>query len=824
MCGICAQTFYTDAQQGPSGGAPPDEPKEHVELATSSRHEYAILLGGTMDGPSTRSPIGYGAWSQVFEPNKFVKMENVGDIPVVNPWIIVNGQRNWRTLEEIVKEATGPYITEKEKAIAIWVFQRAHRFHATPSDGDNLDPVKMLNVYGYTLCGDDAQVISDLWRAAGLKVRRGFPQGHCTAEAWFDNEFHLLDGDEHIICLRRDNETIASEADIVRDHDLMKRTHTYGILAADNRQTDEFSASLTLYEGHREGEHGPHLGHKMHLTLRPGEALIWRWDNIGKIHGGFEGSAGLKSWGTASQKLVCNGKMLYTPDLRKPSGHHAISDSQNLAFAESDSSKPALVAASPGRPAHATFAVRSPYVIIGGAVKLTGKGPLKTALSFDGKQWTELPQVEDGALRDTETIPLDPHIPTVGPARYSYFLKVEMTGGAGLEGISFDTDVQMAPLSLPALELGENKIVYTDETAGPHSLRITHNWVERSGAKAPGSPTAPVFPTDGAPVEGTQFTFKWQEPAESGSQKIADYHFQLSNFSDLRWPLSSNFDKLISHTASKGSPEYKIPYVGLLNPGQEYYWRVRARNDAGVWSAWSPIWRFTPQGPGVPRNLRLKVDRVARTVTLSWSPNPKGRQPARYKVYGSNEKGFSISDNEYEVLTESIQVTGARKVEKSPSNLVTETDKTQLVIAGPDLKLPNANKAHYRVVAIDEKGIESGPSDQAFVQRPFIHTLPPTSATVGQRYRYQVAATSSLGDLRCRSFSPQHSYSARFWDKDDLRFELLAAPKWLSIDAKTGLITGTPTDKDVGKTTVKVLADIPKVACDCQEYELRVNK
>ncbi|MBM4081883.1 MAG: fibronectin type III domain-containing protein, partial [Planctomycetes bacterium] len=532
--------------------------------------------------------------------------------------------------------------------------------------------------------------------------------------------FHLLDGDENIICLMRDNETIASEADIVRDHDLMKRTHTYGILAADNRQTDEFSASLVVYEGHRQGEYATHIGHKMFFTLRPGEALVWQWGHIQKVHGGFDGSVGMKSWGDRAAKLICNGKMLYTPDLRKPSGRHALSASENVAFGEADTSKPALFVKTPGQPAHATFSIQSPYVIIGGAVRLLSKrqsadGQLKVSLSFDGKAF----QPATAGSGFEEVINLDPHFPPIGPARYAYFLKVEMSGGAGLESIAFDTDVQMAPLSLPALELGENKLLYTDETQGSavRRMRITHNWVERSAAKAPSAPAAPVFPENGAAVEGTQVTFKWQEPTESGAAKVTDYHFQLSQHADLRWPLSPNFDKLISNTASKGKPEYALPYVGLVNPGQEYYWRVRARNNAGVWSGWSPVWKFTPQGPGVPVSLRLAVNRDARTVTLGWSANSRGRRPVRYKVYGSNEKGFTASDKEYEVLTESIQITGKRTVEKFPSNLVGETQETRLVVVGPDLKLPNANKAHYRVVAVDEKGIESGPSDQAFVQR-----------------------------------------------------------------------------------------------------------
>ena len=293
-----------------AGALGQDEPaKTHEEEAAGNRHEYVIRMGGTMDGPSTRGPIGYAAWSQEFEPNISVRMENVGDTDVVNPWVLVNGKRNWRTVEDIVAEAQAGRETDKERAVGIWQFEIGHRFHWTTGDAEDNDPVKVFNVYGYTLCGNDAHVISDLWRTAGFKVRRGYPQGHCTAEVFYGGRYHHLDGDENIVCLLRDNTTIASEADIVRDHDLMKRTHTYGILAHDDRGTDEFSASLCVYEGHREGEHRSHIGHRMHLALRPGEALEWRWDNVGRFHSNW---AGYKV-GTDVRARICNGRMVYTP-------------------------------------------------------------------------------------------------------------------------------------------------------------------------------------------------------------------------------------------------------------------------------------------------------------------------------------------------------------------------------------------------------------------------------------------------------------------------------------------------------------------------------
>jgi len=124
---------------------------------------------------------------------------------------------------------------------------------------------------------------------------------------------------------------------------------------------------------------------------------------------------------------------------------------------------------------------------------------------------------------------------------------------------------------------------------------------------------------------------------------------------------------------------------------------------------------------------------------------------------------------------------------------------------------------------VDKNGIESGPSAPASAPRAFIYTLPPKAAQTGRPFRYQVKAITSEGDLRSRSFGPEDLYNARFWDKDEPRFELLAAPEWLAIDPATGLISGTPSKKDLGTVKVRVLADIPKIACDTQEFELEIK-
>ncbi len=429
-------------------------PRQHVETVTAAHHEFAVTMGGTMDGENTRTPVGYSAWSRAFEPMREVRIENIGDTPVVNPWLLVNGRRDWRTVEKIIAEATRGCTNDRERAIAIWRFVINHRFHATPNDGDNVDPVKQFNVYGYSLCGDIAQTIRQLWKVAGFKTRCGRPHGHCLTEVWFDGEWRMLDGDEQIICLRRDNETIGNEEDIVRDHDLMKRTHTYGILAGDDPMTDQFSAALHVYEGKREGDHRDDFGHRMDLALRPGESLAWRWDNVGRSHGTDLATG----WGPQAGQPLANGRLVYAPPaLKNVGGASAPRTSQ-----DGDAGVGAL------RPLpHSTDAagersgdalivpMASPYVIVGG--KLDVRGEAKVFFSFDRKKWNPV------AGND-----LDSQFPHGSKARYRYWLKFEPAGA--VQSLRVENTLQMAPLSLPALAVGNNCIVYSDDSTGSRSL------------------------------------------------------------------------------------------------------------------------------------------------------------------------------------------------------------------------------------------------------------------------------------------------------------------------------------------------------------------
>jgi hypothetical protein len=360
----------------------------------------------------------------------------------------------------------------------------------------------------------------------------------------------------------------------------------------------------------------------------------------------------------------------------------------------------------------------------------------------------------------------------------------------------------MAPLTLPSLSVGTNTFVYSDQTRGERKVILTHEWVERSSSKPPAAAPNPIYPPDGGEANGTAIVFQWKAPATVDGARITDHHFELSDRQDMKWPLSTNFYKLISRTADRGKAQYTLPGVGLLTPDRKYYWRVRAKNDKGLWGPWSKTWSFTPHAPSYPLDVTFVFDEKKSEGTLHWKANPIVRQSVKFRIYGSDEKGFSVSDVPYNVDIGAAKNIAAR----FPANFIAEIAGTELAVLGTKVDLPNANKTYYRVVAVDEQGQRSGPSDYASAPRPVIFSQAPTVAHVGKEYRYQPQANRSLGDLEARDVGGKEVRS--FFEMETPKYTIEKGPNWLKIDPATGILSGKP--DAAGKFEVSILATIDR--------------
>ncbi|HVX11453.1 MAG TPA: hypothetical protein VHC22_09750 [Pirellulales bacterium] len=749
---------------------PTDRTREHVQEIADAHEEYVVVQGGTMDGHNCRSPQGvWQPFEQTWESNRWVRMENVGQSDVVNPWLS-NGRNDFGSLDRIAASAIRPGMTDGEKAIALWWQEVQHRFHYEGDNDELLDPVKVFNVYGHNTCGNDSICLAGLWRKAGLRVAPARLVGHCATQVFYDGAWHLLDGDMQSIYLLRDNQTVAGEQDLVHDHDLIRRTHTQGILQPEGRAGDEWESSIYVFEGQVTGDRNS-AESSLKMTLRPGEAVVWRWGHLDpvKYHGPHA---------PRFPERICNGSWEYRPDFSSP-GWRA-----GATTAESVSAFDGRLLPEEGKTGHIVWKMSSPYALVGGRLEADGGG-ITFQLSWDGQSWHKVD-------RD-----LDPFFPSDGPARYGYFLKCELAPGARLGRLAILNDVLMAPLTLPGMRVGTNRFTYADESA-ERRVRISHGWVERSASRPPAAPAAPVFPPASGEVDGTEIAFRWQSAADPDGDAITDYHFELSIRADMQWPLSMSFAKLISRTADVGQSRYTLPGPGLLNPDTEYFWHVRAKGEQGVWGDWSRTWSFVARGPAAPRDVRLEFDAESKRGTLRWAHSELGRKPVSYRIYASDEKGFSVSDRLYKVTVGTSQSLPT----EFAANFVAETSDAELAVVGPDVSLAGANRAFYRVVAVDGAGNHSGPSDYAAAPRPLIASAPVTRARKGTEYRYPVATIRSLGDLRTRVVDGKEIMN--FWDIERPRFGIERGPRWLKIDAATGLLSGTPDDSGTSEVVVSV--------------------
>ena len=777
--------------------------KSHVEAIDSASHSYSIQMGGKIDGERTRDPIGYWAFDQYWEPNVSVRLENIGDTPVVNPWLHRAGSMDTRNLQSIVASIIQPGMSDKEKARRVYEFEVSHRFHATTQDDEVPDVVKRINIYGYSLCYDESKAISDLWRAAGLKVRQGYPNGHSLAEVYYEGNWHLLDSDESIISLQRDNETIVSEAQVVADHDLGKRTHNYGLLADDNRLGDEGGASLLFWEGPRSGEQPSLTRHAMDFTLRPGESITWAWNPANRYHakpfsfGDEDADAWNKHWRVIAH--VMDGEMTYAPDFSKASTLEYL-HLEGVAKRSDGPYGEGLYltgnAGAVGNKGVVDVRVKTAYPVVGGRVDvdfarqdLDHEG-IALSISFDqGNSWTNVWASTPGDYNRMYA-DLDPFFKKTDAARYDYTLRFTLNSNAktpavALKGFYLRSTVQMAQLAMPGLALGENQFTYSDANSGTRQVRVTQTWNECDAAV--GIPAVPVavFPEDGKSVSGTQVTFQWKSAAGAVP---ADYEFELSEFSDMRWALSSNFHKLISRTPQRGTSSYQVPAVGLLNPDQTYYWRVRARSRDHVWGDWSRVYSFAAIAPAVPLNVAAQLDREHRAVRLEWKAGKGGTAAAYYRIFGSEERGFSASDHPYPYNA------GVNGIATAPANLLLETGRleTGRLEAGHATQwttIPQQLwRPYLRVVAVDGEGRESEASEMAELAHPLIVTRQLPAVQTHRLYQTRIETSASVGHL-VSADEDGKPYQVRFRGGDDLAFTMTGAPEGLSINA-SGVISG----------------------------------
>ncbi|MGA9958304.1 MAG: hypothetical protein WBQ06_08470 [Acidobacteriaceae bacterium] len=421
---------------------------------------------------------------------------------VYSPVVTKVGQVDASNMTSLVQGIYRQYnaTTDREKAEAIWRFYltdgrfvKPGMFYHIPGwayeepVGQVLDPMKLLNSYGYGLCYQDGPLMAATYDAGGFKHSRvWFLTGHTVAEVYYDGAYHMFDSDELGYNPIGDGplklRDVASVWQLEHDGSIITRNVTgpttsnpktvdypwypADVRAGDMKDLAELYTTINdnyLYAYRRYPE-----GRTMDFVLRPGERMIryYRPTPAGTFYLPYTYDG--KDW-----KILPDFAQFSLPP---SAGPRSEKDARMWATGKIEY-RPTDISTEltrKGDDATYTFSMPSPYVIIDAhfsvqAVLPAADDKLTAETSIDGgRSWTE-----SGSLAGPFTGPWGIHAADLPGAQghrtavsgtYGYLVRFSLHGEANqmpaLQGVFLTTIFQLNPRTLPALTAGENQFEY----------------------------------------------------------------------------------------------------------------------------------------------------------------------------------------------------------------------------------------------------------------------------------------------------------------------------------------------------------------------------
>ncbi len=130
------------------------------------------------------------------------------------------------SLESIIQGVVKPGMSEQDKFLALYQFYRRMVFHHRYMAADRREILRVINSYGFNLCGSQAGSFSVLLQKAGFNTRvvqanaKGYG-GHTVLEVEYDGGWHAFDTMTAFYVLNRAGK-LASFAELKADPALLK--------------------------------------------------------------------------------------------------------------------------------------------------------------------------------------------------------------------------------------------------------------------------------------------------------------------------------------------------------------------------------------------------------------------------------------------------------------------------------------------------------------------------------------------------------------------------------------------------------------------------
>jgi hypothetical protein len=442
-------------------------------------------------------------------------------------WVRTDRSVDNSSVETIIRDVIKPGMSDEEKAVSLFNYFRRNVFHHLNTT-DSSDPIKLMNILGYTLCGTQAAVNVALCKAAGLDARVVcWPNGqHTFYEANFDGQWHAFDtftnfyvytsGDKkHIASMEelKANPALATAAVaegracpgfLMCGDSALEFTKGFRVLAREAGKSDYSPKRLSLFKGMEFSRTWNCKG-----KASPGS---WHNDGPGPKHtcGGKDDQSienfsqwepylvrKMKSTGR-SYRHWGSGQAVYSPDLRAGDWQDSAIQAGNLkSGAEGE---PALHPVEAGKESVWIFELKIPYYITEGtlyldAYKKNAEDVMSVSVSADqGKNWADVLKLEDTGKKKAK-LTLDPQIVRPIPGLMSYQVRIAMKAAksaadVGLEKLYLNTVFQHNMMAVPPLLPGKNKV--TIESKVVKDKLLSHFEVAYAYQEGPEWDSAPI--------------------------------------------------------------------------------------------------------------------------------------------------------------------------------------------------------------------------------------------------------------------------------------------------------------------------------------------
>jgi hypothetical protein len=444
-----------------------------------------------------------------------VQAETIGRFHVVN-----DRAPDCSSLPSIVESVTRDCETDDERAIAIYNFSRYAYYHfAYPREKDGIGTLKMINVYGWGLCGGQHAVLSSLWEAAGWQWRfRGWP-GHTTVEAFYGGRWHFFDTFLKFYTWMPDpgapgGRTIAGQLDINANPELVNGAFVFDqARKVWYRKGDRFDyigdkanwtapafmvcgdslpgvikgCAASRRSGSPRGWGGMRFDEEDYSTdvnLGVGYSLTLDWDHQRDAwyHEGKSEhprhTCGDKDYRNCPAigpilepyleldraRSYSNGTLLFEPDMATPAFLSSLYKVENVSHRGTS-----LVPTDPAEPGVIVIEMASPYVVTVATGEISSPGAT-FEVSLDGENWKAVDIADfTASVRGS----------------YRYLLRATFT--KAVQAISVKSVVQHNQESLPYLAPGRNKITVTasnSRSLGDNRVAVTYayclGWRDRT--------------------------------------------------------------------------------------------------------------------------------------------------------------------------------------------------------------------------------------------------------------------------------------------------------------------------------------------------------